>query len=192
LHPERSGCAFAARALPVVAIGQGNILTMNERSISPAALIATIKVNLLRNPLWTPEAAQQCLEVKREQLVAMIQSGEIAWAWNIGRAGATRSELRILAACVIERNVGIIPQIGATRNLKLAEVVNLILPAMRPTLRGRELQKLFMCNPDTIRKLRLAGNLEMVPEVLDKHGPNSSPRYTRDSLVKFFARRRIT
>jgi len=158
--------------------------------MNPIALIATIKINLLRRPLWESETVQECLDIKRAELVAMIESGELAWAWDIG-LGNNRRELRILGHCVVEKQTGKIKEIGATRNLALPEVIDLILPATRQTMRGRELQRLFLTNPDTIRQLRIAGELERVPENLPKHGPNASPRYTRESLVKFLTKRRI-
>jgi hypothetical protein len=158
--------------------------------MNPNALIAVIKINALRRPLWQADTVQECLHISRGRLVQMIEAGEIAWAWNIGR-GNTRRELRILGHCIVELQTGPIAEIGNTRNLGLPEVVNLILPKTRQTLRGRELQKLFSCNPDTIRKLHLDGYLDKVPEKLATVGPNSSPRYTRASLVNFFAKRRI-
>ena len=158
--------------------------------MNPVALIATIKINLLRRPLWESDSVEECLDISREKLMAMIECGELAWAWNIG-LGSTRQELRILGHCVVERQMGVIPQIGATRNLKLPDVVNLILPGTRETLRGTELQKLFLCNPDQIRRLRVSGDLEVVPESLPPGGPNSSPRYTRASVAKFLEKRRV-
>jgi hypothetical protein len=159
--------------------------------MNPAALIAVIKINLLRRPLWQADTVQECLGITRAKLVEMIQSGEVPWAWNIG-LGHSRKELRILGLSIVELQSGPIRGIGSTRNFGLPEVAGLILPKTRETLRGRELQMLFQCNPDTIRHLHDAGELDRVPEKLDKHGPNSSPRYTKASLVRFLETRRIT
>ena len=158
--------------------------------MNPAALIAVIKINVLRRPLWQAETAQECLDVSRAKLMQMIESGEISWAWNIGM-GNTRQEIRILGHCVVELQTGPINGIGSTRNLKLPEVINLILPKTRQTLRGRELQRLLLCNPDTIRKLHQAGDLEKVAETIAKVGPDSSPRFTRAGLIRFLEKRRL-
>jgi hypothetical protein len=159
--------------------------------MNPVALFATIRLNLLRQPLMKPETVEGCLNIERRKLIQMIESGELAWAWNISAGGKRNIEPRILTHCVVERQTGIIHQIGATKNLKLPDVVNLILPRERQTMRGRELQKLFLCQADHVRHLHKAGELEMVPETLPKHGPNASPRFTRASLVRFLTIRRI-
>lgn len=186
-RPATPGTATAAATVQQSCTAAAKALA----GISPAAIIATIKINLLRRPLWESHTVQDCLDIKRDRLIEMIEAGELAWAWNIG-LGGNRREVRVLGHCVVERQTGVIPQIGATRNLKLAEVVDLILPRVRQTLRGRELQSLFLCNPDAIRQLRMAGELDLVAETLPKHGPNASRHYTRESLVKFLERRRIT
>ncbi|MGA2028548.1 MAG: hypothetical protein ABSG87_00530 [Verrucomicrobiota bacterium] len=159
--------------------------------MNPAALIATIKVNLLRRPLWHPATVEECLDIQRPKLTALLDSGELPWAWNLG-AGRARKELRILAHCVVERVMGELKEIGATRNLKLPEVVNLILPQKREALRSVEIQRLFHCRADMLRDLHKAGEIKKVSENLPGHGPNASPRFTRESLAALLEKRRIT
>ena len=158
--------------------------------MNPAALIAVIKINCLRRPLWHPCTVEECLDISRPQLNALIESGELAWAWNIG-SGSARKEIRILAHCVAEKAMGVQVALGATRNLKLPEVLNLILPTTRETLRGTELQRLFHARPDLIHDLHAAGELERVKESQPATGVNASPRYTRNSVAKLLENRRI-
>ena len=158
--------------------------------MNPIALIAAIKINLLRRPLMHLETVSDCLDMSREEIMAKIDSGDFAWAFNIA-AGKSRAETRVLAHCVVEKSLGTIPAIGATRNLKLPEVVNLILPPKRETLRGAELQRLFHASANLIHDLSAAGEIKKVSEKLPAHGVNASPRFTRDSLVKLLERRRL-
>ncbi len=92
--------------------------------ISPQAIIATIRINLLRRPLMHSSVAEECLDISRGKLNSLIESGALPWAWNLSCGGA-RAEIRVLAACVVERLAGPLPGVGATRNLQLPEVVNL-------------------------------------------------------------------
>ena len=69
-------------------------------NITPAALLATIRINLMRRPLMHPSVAEECLDLSRFKLNALIESGELPWAWNLGN-GPARKEIRILAHSVI-------------------------------------------------------------------------------------------
>jgi len=158
--------------------------------MNPAAYIAAIKINLVRRPLWHPGTVEECLDIARPRLNAMVENGELPWAWNFG-SGRARKEIRILGHCVIERTLGTNPTIGATKNLNLPAVVNLILPQKRESLRCVELQRLFHSGPDLIRDLSDAGEIKKVSERLPATGPNASPRFTRASLVRLLEKRRI-
>lgn len=158
--------------------------------MNPAAIIAAIRINLLRRPLWHPCTVEECLDISRIKLNALIESGELPWAWNLGN-GPARKEIRILAHCVVEKVVGPLAQIGSTRNLKLPEVIGLILPQRRESLRCIELQRLFHVSPDLVHFLHSAGEIDRVKEKLPTTGPNASPRFTRASLAKMLERRRI-
>ncbi len=158
--------------------------------INPVALMAVIKINLLRRPLWHPAAVEECLDISRFKLNALIESGELPWAFNFGN-GLARKEIRILAHCVVEKATGPLAVIGATRNLGLPEVINLILPQKRESLRCIELQRLFHVSPDLIYFLHEAGEIDRVAEKLPDTGPNASPRFTRASLAKMLQERRL-
>ena len=158
--------------------------------ISPTALLATIRLNLIRRPLITTDTAEDCLDVSPRSLLAMIEQGKIFWAWDFGSRG-TRKEIRILAHSVVEQITGPFPAIGATKNLNLPEVVGLILPQTRESMRGAELQRLFHVSTGLINKLSRTGEIKRIPENLPKTGPNASPRFKRASLVKLLEKRRI-
>lgn len=155
-----------------------------------AAGTQTITVNLLRRPLWHPYTVEECLDILRPRLNAMVECGELPWAWDLG-TGRKRKEVRILAHCVIEHTMGREPNIGATRNLRLPEVMNLILPGQRRFMRSVELQRLFHSGPDLIHALSTSGELKKIPEKLSTKGANASPSFTRASVVKLLEDRRI-
>jgi len=159
--------------------------------ITPSVLLATIQLNLLRRPLMTAEIALSLLEIKRHQLPWMVENGKLPWAFNLAtRPG--RSELRILSACVVERAMGSpIPAIGATKNLELPEVVNLIVSPGRQSLSGLELQRLFQVSPDWVNDSSLARQITQIRENRPPTGPGSSPHFTRESVAKLIERRRV-
>jgi hypothetical protein len=158
--------------------------------ITPAVFLAVVKFNLLRRPLMVSTTAQHCLDVDRKKLNHMVDNGELAWAWNLG-LGQDRNDLRILTACVVEHCMGPIKEIGATKNLKLPEVLGLILPQKRETVRGTELQRLFYCHANLIHHLNAVGEITRINEKLARVGPNASPRFTVDSVAAFLGKRRV-
>lgn len=160
--------------------------------ISPQAIIATVRLNLMRRPLMSSEAAEELLDVNRAQLNALVDCGKLAWCWDVS-ARRQRIELRILTASVVEFATGsLLPAIGATRNLGFANILPLVLPHVRPLIRGVELQRLFACSADAVRDLYSAGELVRIHENLPATGVNASSRYTRESVARFLERRRLT
>src|ERR1700742_4057747 len=148
-----------------------------------------ITVNLQRRPLWHPCAVEECLDIMRPKLNALVECGQLPWAWDLG-TGRKRKELRILGHSVVEHAMGPIPALGATKNLGLPEVINLILPQNRKVLRSTELQRLFHSGPDLIHDLAEAGEIQKASDGSAKQGVNASPTFTRASVVKLLEKRR--
>ena len=159
--------------------------------ISPKAIIATIRVNILRRPLWREALVMTCLQINRWKLLKMIDCGELPWAWDISLDGR-KKEVRVLAYSVLEREAGPMGGIGRSKNLKLPEVLSLIgVPEQRQALKGTELQRLLWCGPDMVRELGQAGELDIIPGSEPKRGKTASPRFTRSSVVRFLEVRRM-
>jgi hypothetical protein len=152
---------------------------------------AAVQIDLRQHPLCRPEMVEDCLGITRNRLNALIESGKIAWAWNVG-LGSKRRELRILGQSIVEYQGGAIDRIGATKNLNLPGVMALILPK-RNEIRGTEIQKILCISADAIRKLHEAGEIKTVSHSAARPtgGPNSSPHFSRKSLVGFFSKRRV-
>lgn len=153
----------------------------------------------LRIPLWIPTltlaGARGSLGVSEDAILVMIEEGEIPWAWNIARRGATRSELRILAACL--------PNTEARRpELKLDQVVRLILGAKRPFVWGKDFYRAWNCDSQHVMNLVKEESLQTLPnhvrpdasgnkaELAWRRGPGGSPCITWNSAVEFIKTRR--
>ena len=141
---------------------------------------------MLRRPLLHPETVMDCLDVSREQLNQLIQNGELPFAFNIG-AAKSRTEPRILAHCVVEKQLGPIPGIGSMRNLGLAEVVNLILP--KRDIRTTELRRLLATGNQWF--LNNSKNFSVIQKAENATGPNSFAVLCRASVASFLEKRRI-
>lgn len=176
------------KMLPTETIRQP--IKIGGRILDRSVLRRQITVNLLRRPLWHPCTVEECLDIMRRELMAMVDCGQLPWAWDLGTS-SKRKELRILGHSVIESAMGPIPAIGATRNLGLPEVVNLILPQSRTNFRSTELQRLFHSGPDLIHTLSANGEIEKIREKISVKGANSSPRYTRRSVARLLEKRRV-
>ena len=114
--------------------------------ITPAALMLAIKLNLVHRPLWHVETVTDCLGLSRVEIMHRVENGTFPFAFDVGNS-RRKTETRILALSVVEQQLGSIPQIEATRNLQLLQVIDLILPKrdlrstdLHPAFAGRQLR----------------------------------------------------
>lgn len=161
---------------------------MNNKSkqVHPKDLLQRIQLNLAFRPLFHRQTVQDCLCLSREAVNKMIQSGELAWAFDVG-IGNYRSEPRILTLCIVEQQLGPIPAIGASKNLRLQEVVNLIFP--QRNIRSTELKRIFSCGNDWFRHNR--HNFKIVQPARAKDGPYSYCVISRQSAADFLVKGRM-
>jgi hypothetical protein len=145
-----------------------------------------IKKKLIRRPLWKMKSVADFLDLDYGRVMEKIQSGELPFAFDIS-ARKSRSEPRVLAHCVVEMKMGAIPSIGATRNLTMEKVINLILPDR--AIRSTELKRLLGCGSDHVYKL--AKNFSVARKPAANDGPNSYTVFHRASVEKFLSSRRI-
>lgn len=156
------------------------------KTISPQALLQTIKLNLVRTPFFQPETVMDILHLTRAQVKEKIQDGTFPWAFDIGES-KRRTEPRILALSVVEQQLGPLPAIGRTRNLELPEVMALILPSR--DIRSTELRRILSCDSDLIRNLKRDLVVTQGPQAAD--GPTSFSVFSRASVVGMLAKRRM-
>jgi len=127
----------------------------------------------------------------REGVIARIQDGRLPWAFQLNPLGSYCRDLRVLTLCVIEL-LGIktgLPK--RTADLTFDEVVAVVMPHSRPTLRGTELQKMFSTFPDAIRQISQRGGFIIEERAKQRYGPNASHRYSRSSVVQFLKKGRV-
>lgn len=155
--------------------------------MNPTALIASIQISLLRRPLLRPQTVQDCLDKTRDEVNAMIESGELAFAFDLATKPGTRTDPRIFTLCVAEKTGWKSPA-GQTKNFQLPEVIGMILP--KRDVRSTELKKLFACGSDHVYQLAKK-NFTVARKPKDADGPNSYTVFHRASVERFLAQRRM-
>src|ERR1051325_3547560 len=154
----------------------------------------------LRIPLWIPTltlaGARGSLGVSEDAILRMIEEGDISWSWNIATRGATRRELRLLAACLPAADGGPKPE------LKLDQVVRLVLGAKRPFIWGKHFYRAWNFDSQHLFNLIRDGSLQILSnhaapkEAKDeahvgwRRGPGGSPCITWNSAVEFLKTRK--
>jgi hypothetical protein len=154
--------------------------------MNPAAFIACIQINLLKCPLMRMQTVQDCLNKSRDEVNAMIESGELPFAFDLSSKPGCRRELRVFSLCVAE-NTGWKNPAGQTKNYQLPEVVGMILP--RRDVRSSELTRFFAVGHDHVH--RLGKNFTVTRKPSAKGGPNSFTVFDRPSVEKFLISRRL-
>jgi len=131
-----------------------------------------------------------------DDVLRLIDSRQIRWAWDISRKGARRPEVRIwresLLAYLARENGGDPKAFGAD-DLALPQVIGAILPkpplAPRTAIvRGRELQRQFLCCQGHLAGLIADGELCCVGPA----GPGKTPAILYQSVFEFLKRRSMS
>jgi hypothetical protein len=129
-----------------------------------------------------------------DDVLKLIDSRAIRWAWDISRKGSARREVRIwresLLAYLAQEEGGDGPSPG----LSLGQVIETILP--RPgslsvraaTLRGKELQRRWLCGATHIARLIADGELTRVGPARN----GQSPVVLYQSVFEFMKRRSLS
>jgi hypothetical protein len=133
----------------------------------------------------------------RDDVLRLIDTREIRWAWDISRKGARRPEVRIwresLLAYLARESGGAAKAFGAD-GLSLLQVIEAILPrppaltARAATVRGRELQRRFLCCQGHLAGLIADGELCCVGPA----GPGKTPAILYQSVFEFLKRRSMS
>jgi hypothetical protein len=184
-----------------------------------------------RRPLVPLAAAAMFLNIPARQTLALIESGELLWAFDIRSGGARRREPRILRQSLFEfAGLCSLSIVTSRQQTELRHVVGLILPEeiivpsenargwkterqrrqsrnfqqeMRidpanyravkfpkePVLRAAEIAEYFSCLPQHVQNLIADGMFQLVNLPL---GPKASPFVTRESVIQFLEKRRMS
>lgn len=154
--------------------------------ISPQTLVSVIKRNVTRRPLWSVMVVENFFDLSRERVMESIESGDYPWVFNIGTGRKSR-EYRILALSVLELNMPAFKAIGATKNLKLTQIIDLILP--QRDVRSTELRRIFSCSSHHVYHFAKYFTATQMPTACD--GPNSFTVFSRASVARFLEKRRM-
>lgn len=131
--------------------------------------------------LVTVEAARVLLSLDEDSVLALVDHGQLRWAWDIAVAQSRIREVRIWAQCLVARQQG-----GEQPGRDLAAVVpEVIGVTTRTRLRASEVRGLLCCSQQHIQRLVASG-------ALDGDVEDRTRWVTRISLEKFLTSRRIT
>lgn len=149
-------------------------------------LILPIDLPISR-PLIPMKAAVVFLDRSEDEILALIDSGELAWAWDISSEAAERREVRIWRESLL---VFLSPG-GPSSHSDLDEtnVLNFLLPHSGDELRSTHLQRLFTASQGHIQHLIDQKLLHGLND--PKTGRNGYVRVTRASFLTFMRARRI-
>ena len=184
-----------------------------------------------RRPLVPLAAAAMFLNLNARQTMALIEDGELLWAFDIRSPAASRRVPRILRQSLFEfAGLCSLEIVSSRDKSEFRQVVDLILPEeimvpcdnvrgwkterprgqarnfqheMRivsasygafklpkePVLRAAEIAEYFSCIPQHVTNLIADGMFQPVNLPL---GPKASPFVTRESVVQFLEKRRIS
>lgn len=145
-----------------------------------------------QRPLVPLEACMVLCDRDEDDLVALVQSGDLAYAWDLrGAKAERRAELRIWRESVLAYLAtapGGTP--GEGSGPTEAEVIEQMLPHNRDTLWSTELQRMFSASQTHVQGLIDDGLLQQAGERTQRRGVNARVRVSRESVIEFFKSRR--
>ena len=136
----------------------------------------------MRKPLVSIETARAVLGKTEDQVVEMIESGALRFAWNIASKKSRSRYIRLF-----------VPSLADAVNQKdhqpaaLSDAIKFILPGSSPTVPASRLAQLFNTGSTHIADLLRERSLVKVTN--GRHA-RSSPLVSRESVVKFLTLRR--
>ena len=155
-----------------------------------------------QRPLVPLEACMVLCDRDEDDLIALVQSGDLAFAWDIrGAKAERRAELRVwresvLAYLAAAPGEGTRPTgqngcaPGEGTALPEEEVLERLLPHGRDTLFSTELQRMFSASQTHVQGLIDGGLLEQAGERRQVRGVNARVRVSRESVIQFLKDRR--
>ena len=135
-------------------------------------------------PLVPIEAAMVLLDLHYESLIGAIESGDLAWAWDIKARDCARSEVRIWRGSVMDALAGI-----KSAPVEESTVLDGLFGHSRPEIKSTELQRLFSCSHNHVYQLIGEGSLTCTSPAT--RGVNGFARLSRDGIKQYLRTRRI-
>ena len=155
---------------------------MNQRKIilddPPAIILASVD-----------SAREKIRGLDEDDILAMIEDGQLAWAWNIGLGEARY--IRIYPACIehYKKTGGSRPQ--AVVDLDLVITTLLAQHRGKPWIKSTTLALILNCGSTHIINLIEAKALSIVPGTTWGTGPTGAALVTPASFKQFLIARRL-
>lgn len=137
-----------------------------------------------RRKLVTLDVAMDRLDLDtHDEVLAAIDTGAIAWAWDISSPGAERREVRVFWRCTREG------EIRSSQHLTEDAVYREIIPAHWGRVRQASIYRRWTCSQEHITALITAGCFTALTEA--RAGADGSPEVTRESVIQFLKTRKL-
>jgi hypothetical protein len=122
-----------------------------------------------------------------DDIVALIEEGFIAFAWNIALSTSGARETRIWPACIdhYKRTLGRLP-FDAPESVVISDLVRAVA-GDKPFVLGSKLRLALNCSSTHIINLIGSKQLILMPGVAFRRGPGGSPLITVPSLQQFLS-----
>lgn len=149
----------------------------------------------LHRPLVSVATAAEALNKSPGEIAALIDAGELLFAWNVASRTATKAEVRILSASLSDYQNG--HRARASSDNELPRVVNLIFPTVNQrsgvvsAVTASNLAQRFSVSPDHVFNLIKDGSLQLLRGTSCRRGPGGSPQVLFASVKSFLEERRI-
>lgn len=143
----------------------------------------------ISRPLLPLEVVMVLLDRNEDDVLALIDTGELSWAWDIRTPAADRREIRVWRDDVLRHLDRTSRGIRPADPLPLDQVMTAILPHSRPEIRSTEIQRIFSCSSSHVLNLVQAGCLAGLNA--PGTGPNGFVRVTRLSVIQFLQLRTV-
>lgn len=140
-------------------------------------------------PLMPIEAVQWRLDKDESQVRAMIDEGELLWAFNIARPTVEAPTVRVLAQSVEDYLAGVAPP-AEDEETEWQRVAGMIFPD-RPVITGIELRRMLCCGREHARKLVRARQFRLVKGSRIRRGPGGYAQLEAASVRDWLRKRRV-
>jgi len=142
-------------------------------------------------PLLSVGAAMWKLDLTEDQVLALIESGDLLWAFNIAKAGCHARTVRIWTRSLetyeeSRANSGTTPQ-----DMPGWEAVEESIFPTRETLTAIDLARVFNCSSSHLLALVMSGSFRLAKGGW-RPGPGGSPVIETASVKAWLKSRRIT
>ncbi len=140
-------------------------------------------------PLMPLSAVMWRLDCHECQVLALIEEGELLWAFDVKAPKALRPSVRVLTQSLADFLAGKAPPL-IDEEMEWERVAKSIFPP-KPIIAGRELARLLNCGRQHVLDLVHAGQLGLAPRSQIRPGPGGMPQILTPSAAAWLRTRRM-